>query len=309
MPYVRDSLEEGVRRLREAGSESARLDAELLLAHVAGVDRTAILAHPEAPLGDGQLATFRSLIDRRAGGEPVAYIRGLKEFYGLSFAVDRRALIPRPETEELVDIALARITGRLTARARPPGTPRLRVLDVGTGSGAVIISLALVLRRRRFGSEVRLSATDVSPDALALALENAVAHGVADAIDFYPGDLFDGLPLGYHAEVIVANLPYVPSTIVPELPRAASFEPRQALDGGADGLALIRRLLAGLPESLAKAGIALLEIGGDQSQAVVDATGDVLPGWSATIHPDLSGAPRVAELVPPPDDLVLPPAV
>jgi release factor glutamine methyltransferase len=298
MQYVRETLEEGVRRLRESGSESPRLDAELLLAHVAGVDRTAILAHPEVALGDGQLATFRSLIERRAGGEPVAYIRGLKEFYGLSFAVDRRALIPRPETEELVAIALARITERLTAKARPHGALRLRVLDVGTGSGAVVISLALVLRRRRFGPEVRLSATDVSEDALALALENAVAHGVADVIDFYPGDLFDGLPLGYHAEVIVANLPYVPSSVVPELPRAASFEPPRALDGGADGLALVRRLLAALPEALTQDGVALLEIGSNQTEGLVTAVAELLPGWSATVHPDLSGVPRVAEIIP-----------
>jgi release factor glutamine methyltransferase len=298
MPYVRETLEEGVRRLRESGSESARLDAELLLAHVVGVDRTGILAHPEAPLGDGQLESFHSLIERRASGEPVAYIRGLKEFYGLAFAVDRRALIPRPETELLVDVALARIVGRLTARARPPGALRLRVLDVGTGSGAVVISLALVLRRRRYGPEVRLSATDVSADALALALENAVAHGVADVIDFYPGNLFDGLPLGYHAEVIVANLPYVPSSVVPELPRAASFEPAQALDGGADGLALIRRLLAALPTTLTADGVALVEIGSDQAGDVVEAVSTDL-GWTATIHADLSGRPRLAEIAPP----------
>jgi release factor glutamine methyltransferase len=297
MPHVRETLEEGVRRLRESGSESARLDAELLLAHVVGVDRTGILAHPEAPLGDGQLESFRSLIERRASGEPVAYIRGLKEFYGLAFAVDRRALIPRPETELLVDVALARIVGRLTARARPHGSLRLRVLDVGTGSGAVVISLALVLRRRRFGPEVRLSATDVSDEALGLAVENAVAHGVADVIDFYPGDLFDGLPLGYHAEVIVANLPYVPSSVVPELPRAASFEPSQALDGGTDGLALIRRLVQAIPTTLTPDGIALIEIGSDQADEVTALASEEL-GWHVVVHDDLSGRPRLAEITP-----------
>jgi release factor glutamine methyltransferase len=297
--HLRDALEEGVSRLREAGSESARLDAELLLAHALGVERTAILAHPEAPLGDGQVETFRAFVERRASGEPVAYIRGLKEFYGLSFAVDSRALIPRPETERLVELALAQVVTRLTASARPPGTPPVRVIDVGTGSGAVVVTMAVVLRRGGFGRDVALMATDVSDDALALAVENAVAHGVADLIDARPADLLEGTTFGGPFDVIVANLPYVPASLVPRLPVAASFEPSTALDGGADGLDVIRRFLPAIPEALTDDGVVLLEIGSDQADAVVDYAEQKLPGWDAFVHADLSGAPRVVALSPP----------
>jgi release factor glutamine methyltransferase len=297
MATVRDALEEAIGRLRDSGSESARLDAELLLAHVVSVDRSTILAYPESPLGEEHVAEYRSLVERRASGEPVAYIRGLKEFYGLSFAVDKRALIPRPETERLVEIALARIVDRLTRAARPSGTPPLRILDVGTGSGAVAVALATVLRRRGFAAEIRLEATDSSEEALSLATENAVAHGVADLIVFRGGDLLEGLPVGAAPfDVLVANLPYVPSDRVPELPIAARFEPRDALDGGIDGLAVVRRLLPQLPAAVTKDGVALLEIGANQARTFREAVDAELPGWSLEIYGDLSGRPRVAEL-------------
>ena len=136
MATTRELLEDGITRLREAGSETARLDAELLLAYANGVDRSAILAHPEAPVGTGPAEAFRGYLDRRAAGEPVAYIRGMKEFHGLALAVDRRALIPRPETEQLVDLGLGEVMRRLTG-GRAATVDPLRVLDVGTGSGAV----------------------------------------------------------------------------------------------------------------------------------------------------------------------------
>jgi release factor glutamine methyltransferase len=297
---VRDALEEGVQRLRAAGSESARLDAELLLAHAVGADRTAILAHPEAPLGTGQEQTYRSALERRAAGEPVAYIRGLKEFYGLAFGVDARALIPRPETERLVELALGWIVQRATDRPRPRGTPPVRVLDVGTGSGAVVVTLAVVLRRRRFAEAVELVASDRSAEALSLALENAVAHGVSDLVELRREDLLgDGLLADGPFDLLVANPPYIPTSVVPQLPAAASFEPREALDGGPDGLALVRQLLRRLPEAVAPGGAALLEIGSDQAERVREAAAEAVPGWRVTVHPDLSGRPRVAQLEPP----------
>ena len=294
MAGIRETLEVGGARLRGAGSESPRLDAELLLGHVVGLERTSILAHPEAPLSDGQLERFRALVERRAAGEPVAYIRGVKEFYGLALAVDPRALIPRPETESLVELALARVRGALSAAPRPPGTRPFRVLDVGTGSGAVVVALARTLGRAGYGEAVRFTASDRSQDALALAVENAVSHGVADLIDFRVADLLDpAIEVDGPIDLVVANLPYIPSAVLPELPVAASFEPREALDGGPDGLDLVRRLLVDLPRVLVAGGGALLEIGADQGETAVAAAAERLPGWPATIHPDLAGQPRV----------------
>lgn len=297
MAGIRETLEVGGARLRGAGSESPRLDAELLLGHVVGLERTSILAHPEAPLSDGQLERFRALVERRAAGEPVAYIRGVKEFYGLALAVDPRALIPRPETESLVELALARVRGALSAAPRPAGTRPFRVLDVGTGSGAVVVALARTLGRAGYGEAVRFTASDRSQDALALAVENAVSHGVADLIDFRVADLLDpAIEVDGPIDLVVANLPYIPSAVVPTLPVAASFEPAAALDGGDDGLAVIRRLLPELPAVVVPGGVALLEIGSDQTAALREAAGAALPGWPIAIHDDLGGRPRVARL-------------
>ena len=291
-------LREGVDRLREAGSETPRLDAELLLGDAVGVGRTVILAHPDAPVGAEAARRFRADLERRAAGEPVAYLRGLKEFYGLAFSVDRRALIPRPETERLVELAEAELVGRLAAAPRPVEAPRLRVVDVGTGSGAIAVALAVVLRRRGALSSVEIWAVDRSSDALALAGENAVGHAVADAITFQEADLLPSEQAGGSPsyDVVLANLPYVRRDALRGLPVAASFEPMLALDGGPDGLAIITRLLERLPDALAEGGVALLEIGADQGEAIVERCGDVLPDWSCEVEPDLAGLPRVARI-------------
>jgi len=168
----------------------------------------------------------------------------------------------------------------------------VRVVDVGTGSGAIAIALATLLRRRRMLPEVTLLAVDSSTDALSLARENAVAHAVADAVAFVEADL---TPRGEAPfDLILANLPYIPSADVDRLPVAASFEPRIALDGGSDGLDVVRRLLAALPVALAPTGTALLEIGFDQGPAV-EAEVAALPGsWECLVQADLSGRPRLA---------------
>ncbi len=289
-------LRRGSGALVDAGSESPRLDAELLMAAALGVDRTTVMAHPEARPGTAQLAAYDAAIVRRAAGEPVAYIRGIKEFHGVALSVDRRALIPRPETELLVDLAETEVRAALSASPRPAGTPPFLIWDVGTGSGAIAIALALDLRRRGYGAAISLLATDVSPDALALAVENAVGHGVADVIRFAPGDLLETAERPAAVDLIVANLPYIPSAVVPTLPVAASFEPTMALDGGADGLDLVRRLLSDLDGVVAPNGGALLEIGADQSDAVLAAAAAALPDWRSSVHLDLADRPRVLQL-------------
>ena len=294
-PSVASLLRAGSQRLDDAGSDTPRLDAELLLGHVLGVGRATLLAEGESPVSDGHRGTFEGLIAQRASGVPVAYLRGLKEFYGLALSVDERALIPRPETETLVGLALDRIAARLTDTPRPADARPLLVWDLGTGSGAICVALAVECRRRGYAGDVAFRATDISSDALALATENAVAHGVADSIEFAQADLAD-LPGADPADLLAANLPYIPTDVVPTLAVAASFEPRVALDGGADGLAIIRRLLAQLSRALAQDGAALLEIGADQGDAMAAAVTELLPGWALTTHVDLAGRPRVAEL-------------
>ncbi len=286
-------LDDGIARLRSSGSETARLDAELLLAHALGVERTSVLARPEAPLGAEAAAAYETGLVRRERGEPIAYIRGVKEFYGIAFSVDARGLIPRPETEVLVGLAEREVVRRLTAAPRPADSPPLRVVDVGTGAGAIAVALAVLLRRRRMLESVTLLATDRSAEALDLARENAVGHGVATAIGFVEADL---LPGDEPLDLVLANLPYVPSGDVPGLPVAASFEPRLALDGGPDGLLQVGRLLERLPRALAGDGAAFLEIGAGQEDAVAALVVDLPGDWRSELTRDLGGQPRVVRV-------------
>lgn len=294
---VGDVLMAATTRLEVSGSETPRLDAELLLGHVLGVERTALIAHAEQVLSTAQLDRYDGLLARRVQGEPVAYIRGLKEFYGAVVAVDSRVLIPRPETETLVELALQRIRDDLTGAPHEADVEPYLVWDVGTGSGAMPIALGVELRRRRYGQAVRFYVTDVSEEALDVAKVNAVSHGLADLFTFVEADLTDAVPgPSRRVDLLIANLPYIPSATVPELPVAASFEPLGALDGGPDGLDVIRRLLPSLPDCVVRGGVALLEIGGDQADLMRAVAEEALPEWRCTIHPDLGGSPRVAQL-------------
>ena len=287
-----DLLRDGAERLRGAGSETPRLDAEVLLAHAVGVGRTAIVAHSDAPVGADAARSYLAAIDRRAAGEPVAYIRGIKEFHGLAFFVDPRVLIPRPETERLVDLGVAEVMPRLGAR-RLVDKP-LQVVDVGTGSGAVAVALAAALRRRNALDAVAITATDISDDSLDVAKANAVAHAVGDRITFVVADLVP--PAAREFELVLANLPYVQEDAMRLLPPPTTFEPPVALDGGEDGLAVIGRLVDRLPSVLAMGGTALLEIGADQGAAIVALIRERLPEWTCSVETDLAGLPRVARV-------------
>ncbi len=297
-PAVSELVRLAADRLAASGSSSPRLDAELLLGFALGVDRVAVLAHPDAIAPVGAAMAFDGYVARREGGEPVAYIRGFREFHGLAIVTDPRALIPRPETELLVDEALAAITGRLTDAPRPAGSPPLRLADVGTGTGAIAVAVITALRKRRMDAHVVLVAVDIDAGALDLARENAVGHAVADRMHFREADL---LPVGDAPyAVICANLPYVASGALDGLAPELGFEPRAALDGGPDGLDVIRRLLERLPGLLEPNGVTLLEIGSDQGESIVAAAAAVLPGWRCLVQPDLAGLPRLARVEPPP---------
>ena len=294
MATVEALLRDAVERLRATGAETPRLDAELLLANVLGIDRTGILAHPEAPVGEGSAARYAEAVTRRESGEPVAYIRGMREFMGLAYATDERALIPRPETERLVELAEEEVGRRLIIAPRPPGAPPIRIIDVGTGSGAIAIALAVRLRRRRMLDEVDILAVDDLEPALELAKENAVGHAVGDRIRFAAADLVPSIETPF--DIVLANLPYVETDVLAGLPAPVSFEPLHALDGGPDGLAVIRRLVAMLPDVLNHGGVAVFEIGARQA-AGITALVAALPGaWRCAVEPDLAGLPRIARV-------------
>ncbi len=292
---IGELLTAGTERLRAAGVESPRLDAELLLGHALGIERTGVIAQAGAPVGDVAADVFEAALRRREAREPVAYIRGFREFHGLAFQTDPRALIPRPETELMVDTAVGDIVARLTAAPRHSGAPVMRVADIGTGSGSIAVSIVVALRRRKMDGEVMVIATDASAEALELARENAVGHAVADRIVFLEADLLPPHVDPRYA-VICANLPYVASEDIDELEPELAYEPRLAFDGGEDGLAVIRTFLDRLPEVLAEDGTAFLEIGADEELPLLAAVEEQLPGWRCIVATDLAGEPRLARV-------------
>ena len=297
MATVQELLSIGVERLRASGSESPRLDAELLLARTVGLDRTRIIAYPEAPVGESAAAAYEADLARREKGEPIAYIRGLKEFHGLAFATDARALIPRPETERVVDLAEAEVVTRLLAAPRPPGTRPVRVVDVGTGAGPIAIALAVALappadaRRGPHPGDRRSIRTRSGWRARTpwLTSSRIGSSSSSPTCCRWTASCWTSSR---------ANLPYIPTDEIDRLPVAASFEPRGALDGGPDGLDPIRALVERLPRVLGADGVALLEIGSDQADAVTALVAERVPDWTCEVLPDLAGLPRVARIEP-----------
>ena len=272
-----DALAEGAHRLEREGVDSPRLDAELLLAHVLDSNRASILAWSERQLTPKQLTRFRDLVVRRASREPLAYIVGHREFYDLGLAVDARVLIPRPETELLVEQALH------IAQQRPG---RLKIADVGSGSGAIAVTLAVHLPL------ALIYALDDAPGPLAVTAENARRHAVANQVRCLQGDLLGPLP--EPVDLITANLPYVTTEEWAKLPpEIHDFEPRDALDGGPDGLTLIRRLLITARDHLKPGGSILVEIGASQGEDVVTLAQDHVPGASLRLIQDYAGLDRL----------------
>jgi release factor glutamine methyltransferase len=236
------------------GLSSPRLDAELLLGEVLGVDRVRLILDSEKPLREEELARYRELIKRRRRGEPIAYIRGEREFYGHRFRVDARVLVPRPDTEILVETGLLRTQ---------PKSLYGRALDLCTGSGCVAIAFAL--QRPTW----KVTGTDVSPGAMSLARENAERLGAIFATRWLLGDLFEALAPGERFDLITSNPPYIPLGDIATLDAdVRDFEPRLALEGGADGLDVVRRIVERAPEFLESGGVLALEVGHDQAARV-----------------------------------------
>ena len=272
-----ERVSEAARRLAGAGIDAgdAAFDAEVLARHALGWDRATYLARWREPAPPGFEDRFEPLVARRRGREPVARIVGRREFWGLDFEVTPAVLVPRPESELLVETALARLGGRAA---------RWEIADVGTGSGCLAIALARELPR------ARVTATDVSPDALAVARRNAARHGAADRVTFHRTDLLDGLPGPF--DLIVSNPPYVPDEVVATLaPEVRDHDPAAALRGGPDGLDTVRRLVAAAADRLRPGGWLMMEVGAGQSGNVAEIA-SVAGMRGVDSRPDLQGIPR-----------------
>ncbi len=273
-------LRHAARRLSAHDIESGPLDSEVLLGHVLGLTREQLIVAADVRLGDKQLHVYENLLWRRLEREPAAYITGKREFWSLDFHVTRDVLIPRPETELLVEIAL-----RLAAEAR--SAKPLRIIDLGTGSGAIAVALASEL------ANAEICASDISHNALGVAKDNAVRNQVADKIKFVQGDLFDAEAMPECIDLIVSNPPYIRRAAIDALePEVSRWEPRGALDGGFDGLDYYRRIAARACDYLAPNGAVIVEIGAGTGQAVARLFQDAV-ACEVQIHNDYGGNDRV----------------
>ena len=279
----RDALRQAREKLRASEVDDAGFEAEYLLRHALGCTREHLLLALDSDVSSSDQLRFDSVVDRRADGEPSAYITGHKEFYGLQFKVDPRALIPRPETELLVELALE------FAAQRTSRVEGLNITEVGVGCGAIAIALAVNLSR------ARIVATDISPAALKLASENVSSHGVEDRVTLLEGDLLQ--PVSGPIDILVSNPPYIPSAQLAALPREIrDHEPRVALDGGEHGMTAIERLIRQAKDKLRPGGAMFVEIGWDLGDRALARSLDFWPESDASISPDLAGLDRVLTL-------------
>jgi release factor glutamine methyltransferase len=279
---LRDALAQGAQMLARAAIDGARLDAEVLLAHGLGLSREQLIVGADHPLNARQAERYVASLARRLAREPVAYIIGRQEFWSLDFQVTPDVLIPRPDTERLIEVVL-------TLAAEMAATPPLRILDIGTGSGAIAVALATELPSAQF------CASDISPAALAIARRNALAHGVAERVDFRQGNLFAVCAAGERFDLILSNPPYIPSEMLAALaPEVSRWEPRGALDGGADGLDFYRSMAAQAGEFLTPRGAIVFEIGAGMGAEVLAILARAGISRDGAILRDYAGRERVA---------------
>lgn len=288
---VRAALKEGMAQLRAASVPSSTLAAELLLMHALGRDRTWLYTHPEAELDTSLAREYFALIARRAAGEPTQYLTGRKEFWGLDFEVTPAVLIPRPETEHVIEVALERLGARgikINMHTGEPSPP-LRVADVGAGSGCLAVALALEL------PHAEIFATDISAAALEVALRNAARHRVAGRIRFLEGDLLGPVsPSPGSFDLIVSNPPYVAQDDAAALAcEVREHEPHAALFGGPSGIEIYDRLIEQAGESLRSGGVLALELGYNSAQHVRAILAAQRHWVNVGVTNDLAGIPRV----------------
>jgi release factor glutamine methyltransferase len=285
---VRSALKNSIAKLRDANVASYTLAAELLLLHTLGRERTWLYTHPEAELSSAEQQTLFSLLARRIAGEPTQHLTGKQQFWGLEFEVNPDVLIPRPETEHLIEVALDRLALREIRAGRPQlsNGADLRIADVGTGSGCIAIALA-----KEFPAAT-VHALDVSRPALEVAQRNATRHAVGDRVHFVESDLFSATP-DYNFDLVVSNPPYIGRRTSSTLPREVrDREPAAALLGGEEGYELYADLIPQSAAHLAPTGILVLELGHDSLPAVEPLL-DTRDWTRVGVSNDLAGIPRV----------------
>ncbi len=290
---VRRVLEWTTGHLKKHGSDTARLDAEILLAHARGCQRIQLYTAYDEPLADAVRATMRDLVQRRAQAEPVAYLVGHREFFSLNFRVTRDVLIPRPDTETLVIEIIEGVKTLVAARTSSGQTAGLvRVLDLCTGSGCVAIAVAKNCQLTKLN--VTVAATDISSAALSIARENSVANKIDDRIEFFEGDLFAPLAAAAKFDIIAGNPPYIPSAEIDTLDaEVAKHEPRLALDGGSTGLSVFERLIAAAPQHAAPGALFLMEMSPEQAEPLQQRLNAHGGYTDVTVRRDLAGRPRI----------------
>ena len=281
---VRDLLHVTAEYLGKKGIDSPRLTAEILLAHKLNVDRITLYLNFDQPLTENELTGYRTLIKRRLQREPLQYIVGIQEFWSLEFAVTPQALIPRPETELLVEQAIERLKAVISEGNKTPS-----ILDLGTGCGAIAISLAKAVQ------QVRLWATDISADALKLARLNAEKHGVSDKIKFLQGNLWEPLlDEGVTFDIILSNPPYIGAEEFENLsPEVRDYEPRLALNGHKDGMTYIQTIILEAPVFMKPGGWIMLEMAPGQTEKALGLIGDIKDYGEKTRIKDYSHRYRV----------------
>jgi release factor glutamine methyltransferase len=288
---IREALKTGIARLREANIHAYTLAAELLLLHAIGQERAWLYAHPEEPLSAAEEKQFLEMLARRAAGEPVQHLTGHQEFWGLDFLVTPDVLIPRPETEHLIEVTLDRLALREVREGRPPATDGsgLFIADVGTGSGCIAITLAKQLPKAKF------YASDISRAALEVARRNAAKHGVSQQIEFASDSLLGHAPRTESARfgAVVSNPPYIGLREAASLDREVrDHEPRAALYGGPEGYEFYGALIAEAAARLVDGGLLVLELGYNSLPAVAPLLAE--PEWTRlNITNDLAGIPRI----------------
>lgn len=278
MPVLRTVIQDTHRKLEEAGIPDARIEAEVLVMNVMRMPRQSIFAEQETEVSSQHQESLSALLERRYQREPLAYILGMREFYGINVVLTPAVLIPRPESEGLVEHALFMAMMGMESR-------ELTIADVGTGSGAIAINLAIHL------PAAKIFAVDVADEVLDVTAYNIRAHGVGDRVSLGIGDLLDAVP--EPVDLIVANLPYVPTDRIPTLQPEVQKEPILALDGGTDGLDLIRRLLVQAEDKLKATGIMLLEMDPEQIMEVQKLALQHFPEGATAVEQDLAGMDRI----------------
>jgi len=294
-------LQKSSNELKKSGIPTASLDARVLLEDVLKKDANYFFTHPNLPLTNSEYARFRSLIRRRKAGEPIAYLTGHKEFYGYDFFINKNALIPRPETELIVDETINYLKSQIS---NLKNKERTSIIDIGTGSGCIIISLVLELDKlSTFNFQLKCYASDISPRALYVARKNAKLHKVNKEIRFFQSDLFNNKIIPKKCDIIIANLPYVPKSMsnvkcnMSKVRNGIYWEPKEAIFADDNGTKIVKRFLDQVKERINNGGLILIEVDPRNAKELKNYTQNIFPKSNIELIKDLAKLDRILRVL------------